>query len=133
MTLGSTFWEVDPMTRVSPLDLRTNRRAFLRTGLLLGGVVVGTSLLAACQPTPPPRVAPTNAPAPALATAPAPAQLPRKETLYVAGWQWGPPTTFNPLATGLAGWPTQGAPNTPLMHVFETLLAFNMYSGALEP
>jgi peptide/nickel transport system substrate-binding protein len=59
--------------------------------------------------------------------------LPRNQTLYVAGWQWGPPTTFNPLASGLAGWPAQGAPNTPLMHIYESLFAFNLFTGALDP
>jgi peptide/nickel transport system substrate-binding protein len=134
------------MTQPSSLDLRTNRRRFLQRAALFGGFVLGTGLLAACQTgTSTPTAAPakpvgaTQAPAaaptaaPAQAAAPAPAQLPRNETLYLAGWQWGPPTTFNPLATGLAGWPNQGAPNNPLMHVFETLFAFNMSTGALEP
>lgn len=31
-------------------------------------------------------------------------QLPRKETLYIGGFQWGPPTSFNPIASGPA-WP----------------------------
>lgn len=121
---------------------RTSRRDFLRDIGLIGTVVFGGSVLAACttqtqQQSAAPTVAPApaNAPtsAPAQATGPAPAQLPRNQTLYVAGWQWGPPTTFNPLATGLAGWPTQGAPNNPLMHIFENLFAFNLMTGALEP
>jgi peptide/nickel transport system substrate-binding protein len=130
------------MAHSQPFARGFDRRTFLRDLAMLGGMAVGGSLLAACVPTTAaPTSAPTQAPAsgaaqtsaPAQAAAGAPSQLPRNQTLYVAGWQWGPPTTFNPLATGLAGWPTQGAPNTPLMHIFESLFAFNLYSGALDP
>ena len=29
--------------------------------------------------------------------------LPRSETLYLAGWQWGEPSSFNPLLTTVEG------------------------------
>jgi peptide/nickel transport system substrate-binding protein len=138
------------MDQTTPFERGSTRRKFLRGAALLGGVAVGSGLLAACAPaapappaatTAPPPAAPTSAPAPApaptsapaQAAAAAPSQLPRNQTLYVAGWQWGPPTTFNPLATGLAGWPTQGAPNTPLMDIYESLFTFNLFTGALDP
>ena len=125
------------MSDLTLFTRNVDRRGFLRAITMLGGVAVGGGLLAACTPasSPTPASAPAAAPtaAPAQAAAAAPSQLPRNQTLYVAGWQWGPPTTFNPLATGLAGWPTQGAPNTPLMHVYESLFAFNLFSGALDP
>lgn len=53
--------------------------------------------------------------------------LPRNETLYVAGFQWGPPNTFNPLTSGVA-WP-----NAANNYIYETLYAFNLYTGALDP
>lgn len=56
------------------------------------------------------------------------AQLDRSETLYVAGMQWGPPTTFNPLSPN-APWPT----DTYYVHIYETLYTFNMISGEIEP
>ncbi len=28
------------------------------------------------------------------------------ETLFVAGFQWGPPTSFNPMAAAQPSWPT---------------------------
>jgi peptide/nickel transport system substrate-binding protein len=56
------------------------------------------------------------------------AQLARNETLYVAGMQWGPPTTFNPLSPN-APWPT----DTYYVHIYETLYTFNMISGEIEP
>ena len=125
------------MSDSSLFSRNVGRRGFLRGLTVVGGVALGGGLLAACTPSPPPAAAPTQAPAPTAApvqaAAAAPSQLPRNQTLYVAGWQWGPPTTFNPLATGLAGWPTQGAPNTPLMHIYESLFAFNLFSGALDP
>lgn len=56
------------------------------------------------------------------------AQLDRSETLYVAGMQWGPPTTFNPLSAN-APWPV----DTYYVHIYETLYTFNMISGEIEP
>ena len=111
-----------------------DRRGFLRGLLLVGGAAFGSTLLGACTTAAPaPSAAPTAAPAQPAPAAAAPSQLPRNQTLYVAGFQWGPPTTFNPLATGLAGWPNGSAPNNPLMHIYESLFAFNLFTGALDP
>lgn len=53
--------------------------------------------------------------------------LPRAETLYVAGRQWGEPTTFNPLQSSVQ-WPV----NT-INLMYETLLLYNPLNGKMEP
>ena len=58
----------------------------------------------------------------------APEQLPRKETLYIAGLQWQPPTNFNPL-NGNPDWPGMGNH----LETYETLFAYNQLSGELDP
>ena len=54
--------------------------------------------------------------------------FPRQETLYVGGFDWAPPTTFNPL---------EGDPNFPIdgnmKLMYESLFAYNQLSGKLEP
>ena len=126
----------------------TSRRQFLRGLAAAGGVVLGSSLLAACQSSssqPTPAGAPPAAPgatpagggapqqaAPAQPGAAAVADLPRNQTLYIGGFQWGPPTTFNPYGT-TPSWPDQGLPNTPQMHIYESLFGFNLQSGGLDP
>jgi peptide/nickel transport system substrate-binding protein len=51
------------------------------------------------------------------------------ETLFIAGFQWGPPTNFNPFAPTPA-WPT--AQRQP-QYIYETLVRFNMLDGSLQP
>jgi len=53
--------------------------------------------------------------------------LPRSETLYVAGRQWGEPTSFNPITSNPA-WPVSG-----LNLMYETLLLYNPLTGKMEP
>ena len=55
-------------------------------------------------------------------------QLPRNETLYVAGFQWQPPTNFNPLNNN-PDWPSQGG----FAELYETLFVYNQLSGNLDP
>lgn len=55
-------------------------------------------------------------------------EYPRAETLYVGGFDWAPPTTFNPL-DGDPNFPIDG--NIRLM--YESLFAYNQLSGELEP
>lgn len=56
--------------------------------------------------------------------------LPRNETLYVAGFQWQVPQTFNPLAPN-PDWP---APSGNIHeYLYETLLAYNIVTGKLDP
>ena len=58
------------------------------------------------------------------------AQLARNETLYTAGFQWGPPTSFNPISpSSTTNWPVQPA----FAHLYEQLFMFNIISGELEP
>ena len=56
------------------------------------------------------------------------ARLAREDTLYIAGHQWGPPTSFNPLGTGSVAWPINSK-----LYIYETLYAFNLATGNLEP
>jgi ABC-type transport system substrate-binding protein len=98
------------------------KRHILRTYSWIAVFALLLPLLAACgtesptaTPVPPAATATTGTTAPAQATdtvaAPstgASQQLPRNETLYVAGFQWQPPTNFNPL-NGNPDWPSQGA------------------------
>ena len=55
-------------------------------------------------------------------------QYPRSETLYVGGFDWAPPSTFNPL---------EGDPNFPIdgniKLLYESLFAYNQSSAVLEP
>lgn len=66
----------------------------------------------------------------ALSATPLAAQeeLPRNETLYVAGMQWSTFQTFNPLAA-VATFPAIGE-NT---YTYETLFAFNVATGNIDP
>ncbi len=54
--------------------------------------------------------------------------LPRNETLFVNGFQWGPPSSFNPVGP-VQAWPVSGDFNL----IYESLLTFNLISGELEP
>ena len=71
----------------------------------------------------------TGGEAAAPAEAAAPGSLPRNETLYVAGMQWNPHTTFNPLAPTIT-WPCA---NNGTMLIYENLFAFNVATGELDP
>ena len=51
------------------------------------------------------------------------------ETLFIAGFQWGPPSSFNPLSPTPA-WPTAVR---DVQYIYETLVRFNMLDGALSP
>lgn len=53
---------------------------------------------------------------------------PRNETLYIGGFDWAPPTTFNPLDPD-PNFPSDG--NIRLM--YESLLAYNQLTGDLDP
>jgi peptide/nickel transport system substrate-binding protein len=54
---------------------------------------------------------------------------PAGETLFVAGFQWNSPKSFNPLAAS-PDWPTAGGQSQLL---YESLLRFNMIDGSLHP
>lgn len=55
-------------------------------------------------------------------------EYPREETLYIGGFDWAPPTTFNPLDYD-PNFPIDG--NVRLM--YETLVTYNQLDGNLEP
>jgi peptide/nickel transport system substrate-binding protein len=56
--------------------------------------------------------------------------FPRDETLYVGGFQWSQPSTFNPLDQS-PSWPLN--PHTGQNLFYETLQLFNSSSGEIEP
>jgi peptide/nickel transport system substrate-binding protein len=56
--------------------------------------------------------------------------FPRRETLYVGGFQWSQPSTFNPLDQA-PSWPMLLHPGENLF--YEPLLQFNSLSGKMEP
>jgi len=88
----------------------TTRRQFLAGVSLAGvGAATGGTLLAGCSGSS--------------------AGGKRSRTLFVAGFQWSPPTTFNPLNPN-AGWPTA---QDNMQLVYETLFGFNLLNGKLEP
>jgi peptide/nickel transport system substrate-binding protein len=60
----------------------------------------------------------------------APVQLPRKETLYVGGFQWQPPVNFNILNNN-PDWPNQA--QNVFFEIYESLFAYNQLSGNLDP
>ncbi|MBO7383721.1 MAG: ABC transporter substrate-binding protein [Fibrobacter sp.] len=55
-------------------------------------------------------------------------EYPRAETLYIGGFDWAPPSTFNPLDYD-PNFPIDG--NVRLM--YETLVTYNQLDGKLEP
>ncbi|NLK07351.1 MAG: ABC transporter substrate-binding protein [Firmicutes bacterium] len=55
-------------------------------------------------------------------------RLARENTFYIAGHQWGPPTSFNPVGRGSVSWPINNK-----LYIYETLYAFNLVTGELDP
>lgn len=56
--------------------------------------------------------------------------FPREQTVYVGGFQWGQPSSFNPLASS-PDWPVH--PGNSLNLFYETLLVFNTLTGEMQP
>jgi peptide/nickel transport system substrate-binding protein len=56
--------------------------------------------------------------------------FPRAQTVYVGGFQWGQPSTFNPLASA-PDWPVN--PGNALNLFYEALLVFNTLTGEMQP
>lgn len=54
--------------------------------------------------------------------------LPRHETLYIGGRQWGEPSSFNPLASS-PDWPTMNG----MSLLYEPLVVYNQLTGKLDP
>ena len=55
-------------------------------------------------------------------------EYPRNETLYIGGFEWAPPTSFNPLDPN-PNYPIDG--NIRLL--YESLLTYNQLTGKLDP
>lgn len=53
--------------------------------------------------------------------------LPRNETLYITGHQWGPPSSFNPVGPAPA-WPSASGFNI----IYESLFSFDQVTGELD-
>ncbi len=121
------------------------------TTMLLIMVLVVTSLLAGCKkkdtadtssevttaPTEAPAatVAPTEAAEPTAEPAEVPADassLPREETLYFSGQQWGAITDYNPFSANSNNWWVEQNSDARVM-VFETLFMFNQSDGKMYP
>src|SRR5215210_4110022 len=51
------------------------------------------------------------------------------DTLFVAGFQWGPPTNFNPVGA-TPQWPAAARQS---QFIYESLLRFNLIDGSLSP
>src|SRR5262245_61527746 len=109
----------DSSKSTDPNTWLASRRSFLTLGgLAVGGVVLGSGV-AGCG------TAKTGNNASAGKGRAGAAG----ETLFVAGFQWGPPKSFNPLAAS-PDWPTaQGQSQL----IYESLLRFDMIDGSLHP
>lgn len=69
------------------------------------------------------------------AAAPSAQSYPRNETLYIGGWQWGPPSNFNPLS-GNPAWPLGGNATTGMQgdgYIYETLFIYSILDGSYSP
>lgn len=55
-------------------------------------------------------------------------KIPREETLYLVGFQWGEPSSFNPL-NGYPAWPARYEFNL----MYEPLTVYNSLTGKVEP
>ena len=55
-------------------------------------------------------------------------EYPRNETLYIGGFEWAPPTSFNPLDRN-PNFPTDGK----VRIMYESLFAYNQLTGKLDP
>jgi peptide/nickel transport system substrate-binding protein len=79
-----------------------------RRRLLAGAAALGAAALVGCSPRP------TGT---------------RQQTLFIAGWQWGLPTTFNPFS------PTAAFPTAldQMQLLYEALFGFDVRDGSLRP
>ncbi len=100
---------------------RRSRREFLRdTGLAGAGLAFGGPLLAACG---------TSSSTSTSGIAKSGGKPSRNNSLFVAGFQWGPATNFNPLGANSA-WPSQQ--NQGMVWLYESLFGFDVVSGDIK-
>jgi peptide/nickel transport system substrate-binding protein len=97
-----------------------NRRRFLSVaGLAVGGAVVGTTA-AGCGTAQTGNTSGGEGESSGRAGA-------AGEALFIAGFQWGPPTSFNPFGASPA-WPTGGGQS---QLIYESLVRFSLLDGSL--
>jgi peptide/nickel transport system substrate-binding protein len=100
---------------------RRSRREFLRdAGLVGGGLAFGGPLIAACG---------TSSSTSGGGIAKSGGKPSRENSLFIAGFQWGPATNFNPLGPN-SSWPT--AQGSGHMHVYEALFGFDVTAGDIK-
>lgn len=125
-----------------------------RLSLIFSALLVFSMVLSACAPaTPTPaaempteaptKAAPTEAPteAPTVAPTEAPteaapataASLPRKETLYFNGQQWGPVVCWNPYSSNCNNAMAIAQQDNARVTMFETPYLYNMLDGKQYP
>lgn len=104
-----------------------NRRLFLK-GMAL---TFGATALAACAPAKTEPAAPVATEVPVDAATVAKA-LPRKETLYYNGYQWGALVGWNPYSSNNNNWTIANGANARVV-VFETPFVYNMLDGKQYP
>lgn len=121
-----------------------------RFNLLIIFMVIVSMVLAACGPSPAPAEqpaqpapqeqpaqapeAPTEAAQPAEAAAPVSAEeLPRKETLYYNGFQWGPVVGWNPYSNSNNNGMAISQSDSARVTMFETPYLYNMLDGKQYP
>jgi peptide/nickel transport system substrate-binding protein len=100
---------------------RRSRREFLRDSAFVGaGLAFGGPLLAACG---------TSSTSSSSGIAPSGGKPGRNNSLFIAGFQWGPVTNFNPLGPNSA-WPAQQGSGH--QHLYETLFGFDVLAGDMK-
>src|SRR5919112_2786506 len=111
--------EADPLADWKTTWLASRRRFLTLSGLAVTGAVIGVGT-SACGTAQTGNKGSTSGKGRAGAAG---------ETLFVAGFQWGPPKSFNPLAAA-PDWPT-GQGQSQL--IYESLMRFNLIDGSLQP
>ena len=110
--------------------------------VLVAFLVAASMVLAACGPTATPTAAPaTAAPATAAPATAAPAteapvdasSLPRNETMYFNGQQWGSVVCWNPYSQNCNNAMAIGQNDNARVLMFETPYAYNMLDGQQYP
>jgi peptide/nickel transport system substrate-binding protein len=100
---------------------RRSRRDFLRDTSLAGaGLAFGGPLLAACG---------TSSSTSTSGIAKSGGKPGRNNSLFIAGFQWGPATNFNPLGPN-SSWPSQQGSGH--QHLYETLFGFDVVAGDMK-
>jgi peptide/nickel transport system substrate-binding protein len=100
---------------------RRSRRDFLRdTGLAGAGLAFGGPLLAACG---------TSSSTSTSGIAKSGGKPDRSNSLFIAGFQWGPATNFNPLGPN-SSWPSQQGSGH--QHLYETLFGYDVLAGDMK-